>query len=69
MTLSLNLFVRVFSFSVLEVSSIPNGVPRQFKECLNFNESFEEVLRVFQGCLRDVSRVFQGSFKGVSRKF
>ena len=46
-----------------------NGVSRQFKECLNFNGSFKEVLRVFQGCFKDVSRMFEGCFKSVSRKF
>ena len=46
-----------------------NGVSRQFKECLKFNGSFKEVLRLSQGCFKEVSRVFQGSFKSVSRKF
>ena len=53
-----------------------DGVQRQFKECLDFNGSFKEVLgcfkgvsRMFQGCLKGVSRVSQGSFKSVSRKF
>ena len=34
-----------------------------------FQESFEGVLQMFQGCFKKVSRVFQESFKGVSRNF
>ena len=38
-----------------------------------FEGSFKDVLRRFQGCLKKVSRVFQEnftkSFKGVSKKF
>ena len=81
MTLSLSssvrpLFFLLVSLKFLLVLKSFKGVSRQFKEHLNFNGSFKEVLRVFQGvsrmfqgCLKGVSRLFQGRFKSISRKF
>ena len=70
-----SLFFLLVSLKFLLVLKSFNGASRQFKECLKFNGSFKEVLRVFQGCFKDVSRVFKGclkftgSFKDVSRMF
>ena len=81
MTLSLSLCFRVFvcvfvhplffllvSMKFLLVLKSFNGVSRQFKECLKFNGSFKEVLRVFQGVLKGVLRKFQECFKDVEEK-
>ena len=48
------LFFLLVSLKFLLVLKSFNGVSRQFKECLKFNGSFKEVLRVFQGCFKDV---------------
>ena len=55
------------SLKFLLVLKIVNGVSRQFKECLKFNGSFKEFLRLFQGCFKEVSRVFQGILREISR--
>ena len=42
-----SLFFLLLSLKVLLVLKSVNGVSMQFKECLKFNRSFKEVLRVF----------------------
>ena len=51
---SVPFFFLLVSLKFLLVLKSFNGVSRQFKECLNFNESFKKVLRVFQGRFKDV---------------
>ena len=63
------LFFLLVSLKFLLVLKSFNGVSRQFEECLKFNGSFKEVLRLFQGCFKEVSRVFPGSLREISRVF
>ena len=50
----LSLFFLLVSLKFLLVLKSFNGGSRQFKECLKFNGSFKEVLRVFQGYFKDI---------------
>ena len=49
-----SLFFLFVSLKFLLVLKRVDGVSRQFKERLNFNGSFKEVLRVFQWYFKDV---------------
>ena len=60
-----SLFFLLLSLKFLLVLKSVNGFSMQFKECLKFDGSFKEVLRVLQGCLKEVSWMFKGSFKDV----